>query len=79
VVVNMPLIGLDETFPWEFVHPSRVVPQMVAESPLLAGVFKRAIARYPPSMEHPWRLVVAWDEFAPGNKLKVDNSRMSMR
>ncbi len=74
----MPMIKLGDTFIWEFVHPNRVVPQMVAESPLLASVFKRAIAEYPPSMEHPWRLVIAWDEFAPGNKLKVDNSRMSM-
>ena len=29
-------------------------------------------------MEHPWRLVVAWDEFSPGNKLKVDNTRKCM-
>jgi hypothetical protein len=77
VTVNMPLT-LGGTFMWEFVHPSRVVPHMVAEAPLLASVFKRAIAEHPPSIEHPWRLVVAWDEFAPGNKLKVDNSRMSM-
>lgn len=74
----MPLLELGETFLWELVHPNRVVPRMVAESPLLADVFKRAIAEYQPSMEHPWRLVVAWDEFSPGNKLKVDNTRKCM-
>lgn len=29
-----------------------------------------------PTAASPWRLIVAYDEFSPGNKLKTDNTRM---
>jgi hypothetical protein len=33
---------------------------------------------HPPSIEHPWSLIVGFDEFSPGNKLQCDNRRKTM-
>jgi hypothetical protein len=36
------------------------------------------VRRHPPSIEHPWSLIVGFDEFTPGNKLQCDNRRKTM-
>ncbi len=33
---------------------------------------------HPPSIEHPWSLIVGFDEFTPGDKLQCDNRRKAM-
>lgn len=66
------------TFLWEFVNPLKMLPQLIEESPALANLYTKAISEKPPSMNDPWQLILGWDEFAPGNKLKVDNRRKCM-
>lgn len=66
------------TFLWEFVHPLKLLAQAIEDSPALAALYARAIAEKPPSMQQPWRLILGWDEFVPGNKLRVDNRRKCM-
>lgn len=63
---------------WELAHPNRLLSELVSHSPGLAGLFGDAMKAHPVSMEQPWSLVVGFDEFAPGNKLKVDNRRKCM-
>jgi hypothetical protein len=62
-------------FVWSFLNPHTWLPDLVERSPRLQVVFAAALERYPVSAAQPWHLAVAFDEFAPGNKLQVDNSR----
>ena len=51
---------------------------MVKENESLAKLFLEAASAWPPSPDQPWRLVIGFDEFAPGNKLNVNNRRKAM-
>ena len=62
----------------EVCDPNLMLSRIVSEVPILQRWFAEALKRKPCSREQPWRLLVAWDEFAPGNKLKVDNRRKVM-
>lgn len=75
--LQMPLTA-GGTFTWEFADPNALLASMVAHSRQLNALFTEAVRRSPPSLDKPWSLVVAFDEFAPGNKLKVDNRRKTM-
>ena len=66
------------TFAWEFAHPGKLLAALVHEGVPLQRVFAPAAAANPPSMQRPCSLILAWDEFAPGNKLKADNRRKCM-
>ena len=48
------------------------------ECQAVAELFATTLAENPCSFERPWHIIVGFDEFAPGNKLKVDNSRKCM-
>ena len=76
-VLELPL-KTGGTFSWEFCNPSMLVAMMVAESPALQECFASALRRKPCSVESPWRLLVGFDEFIPGNKLQVQPSRKCM-
>lgn len=65
-------------FEWELADPGKLVAYSVVGYSSLQQAFERAILEHPPSPEHPWRCIVGFDEFAPGNKLKVDNRRKAM-
>ena len=65
-------------FEWEFADPNRLLASIVEHSPGLTAMYADAVRRSPPSMEHPWSLVVGFDEFTPGNKLQSDNRRKCM-
>ena len=41
-------------------------------------LFAKSLRQYPCSEDRPWRLVVVWDEFTPGNMLKPPNERKTM-
>ena len=69
--IRMPLDGSDDTFNWVLLQPGRLMSELVAESPALQQHFWSAIQGHPPSASAPWRLIIGYDEFAPGNKLKV--------
>ena len=63
---------------WELIDPVALVCRSVAESPRMANAVRASLAATPCSMATPWTLVVGYDEFAPGNKLKTDNRRKTM-
>ena len=66
------------TWQWELVDPSRLLSRLVSESPPLAELYAAACSSSPPSQASPWRLIVGFDEFTPGNKLQADNRRKCM-
>jgi hypothetical protein len=76
-IESMPLIegGFVD---WEFADPNTLLANLVEHSPALNRLFTEAVRISPPSVVKPWSLVVGFDEFVPGNKLKVDNRRKSM-
>ena len=39
---------------------------------------RKAAARHPPNRNRPWKLIIGWDEFTPGNALAPDNRRKTM-
>jgi hypothetical protein len=76
-IESMPLIegGFVD---WEFADPNTLLANLVDHSPALNRLFTEAVRISPPSVNKPWSLVVGFDEFVPGNKLKVDNKRKTM-
>ena len=72
--IQLRLVGTGGgTFAWEFAHPGKLLAVLVHERVPFQRMFAAAAAANPPSMQRPWSLILAWDEFAPGNKLKADN------
>ena len=63
---------------WELCNPSMLLFRVISESPALQAIFEQAMAQSPSTPEHPWNVLVGWDEFTPGNKLAVQNNRMTM-
>jgi hypothetical protein len=63
---------------WEFADPNTLLVSLVEHSSALNRLFTEAVRISPPSVVKPWSLVVGFDEFVPGNKLKVDNRRKTM-
>lgn len=78
VALPMRREGGGEPFQWEFADPAKLLAFSVAASPCLARAFADAVREHPPDPERPWRAVVGFDEFAPGDKLNVDNRRKAM-
>lgn len=76
-VLQVPLLA-GGLMPWEFASPAKLLGELVSADVQLENVFAEAVARAQPSLERPWALVVAFDEFAPGNKLRFDNRRKTM-
>ena len=74
---ELPLIA-GGSWTWEFADPNRLLSLLVHESPALQDLFEQALARYPCSQERPWQLVVGFDEFIPGSKLKTHSERKAM-
>ena len=63
---------------WAYVGPGKLLTVLMSESAILQGLYDDAWARSPASPQAPWSLVVAYDEFVPGNKLSTDHSRKTM-
>ena len=77
-VEEMPVIDSDETWAWEFCDPGPMLQKMLDAHPELASMYARTMAAQPPTVEAPWSIVVAYDEFIPGNKMNVDFPRKAM-
>jgi hypothetical protein len=60
-------------FTWKHANYSLLLPALVAASTELQEVFSIAAREHPCSEEEPWRLVVAMDEYSPGDKHKPKN------
>lgn len=65
VVIDMPM-GSGNQFPWEFINPNLMLTHMAETSLPFGRLLATAIQREPPSHEKPWRLVIAFDEYTPG-------------
>ena len=78
LMIPMKWAAKEGSFEWELADPGKLVAYSLVGSSSLAQAFARAAMEQPPSPERPWRCIVGFDEFAPGNKLKVDNRRKAM-
>jgi hypothetical protein len=63
---------------WLYVDPGKLLTLLMSESAALQGLYDEAWARSPATPQAPWSLVVAYDEFVPGNKLSTDHARKTM-
>lgn len=75
VSMHIPWADAPGTFEWVLMDPNRLLSEIVAESPALQEHFAKAVRECPPTQARPWHMVLGYDEFAPGNKFKVDNAR----
>lgn len=77
--IAIPFALLDGSeFLLEMLEPSRLLTEIVRCCPTTAGQYEEALRDHPSTAATPWDLVVGFDEFAPGAKLKVDNKRKVM-
>jgi hypothetical protein len=67
-----------DSWTWIYVDPFKLLTILMAESVALQASYEEAWARSPASPQTPWSLLVAFDEFVPGNKLATDQTRKSM-
>lgn len=65
VVIDMPMES-GNPFPWEFINPNLMLTHMAETSLPFGRLLATAIQREPPIHEKPWRLVIAFDEYTPG-------------
>jgi hypothetical protein len=56
---------------WEILDMTKLLPSVLDTSDALRSLYEDAHVRRPSSSTNPWPVVVACDEFAPGNKLNV--------
>jgi hypothetical protein len=68
----------DKTFKLSYADPFKLLQLLLDSAPVLTELYRTAFALHPPSVRRPWDLLVAWDEFTPGNKLQVDPRRKVM-
>ena len=66
------------SFNWEMCNPNRMLAYMVQACPRLQEMFVQAARTHVCSADKPWSLIIGFDEFCPGNKLKVNNQRKCM-
>ena len=68
--------GGDVTIP--MAHPMKLFSLLLAENATIRNWFEASWTASPSSPARPWQLLLGWDEFAPGNKLAIQNSRKTM-
>ena len=76
-VVEFPLAN-GKTFNLVYAHPSKLLAEWLHHKPKLHSLWSAAMARSPSTADRPWRLVVGFDEFTPGNAFHPDHSRKCM-
>jgi hypothetical protein len=65
-------------FSWEFCDPNLLLSDTIARCPKFADAIGRLANEHNPVVDRPWSLVVAFDEFTPGNSTSGTNWRKSM-
>ena len=79
VRTEIPLDLIDGSiWTWTIADPGLLLQKVVTECPNLRRLYLDALIRFPCTRERPWKLVVGFDEFTPGDKLKVNNQRKCM-
>ena len=68
--------GVERT--WELADPCKLLQLTLEHSPRLQHRYGLALQRHECTVENPWHIWVGFDEFAPGNKLSIDNRRKCM-
>ena len=63
---------------WELADGVLLLSKLIRERPHLRQVFLDGLRRHPCSRIEPWKTLVGFDEFTPGDKLKVNSRRKSM-
>ncbi len=59
-----------EAEPLHFLDPNKMLAHVVETCPELAAAFGRAANEHLPTAGRPWGLMLCFDEFVPGDKLK---------
>ena len=59
-------------------HPLELLALLVRENTHIRSWIEAAWRSRPSSRDRPWRLVIGWDEFVPGNKQALRNDRKTM-
>ena len=77
-VESIPMENDADNFEWELAHPGRLLSTMIESCPELERLFLSAAARHPCISSRRWKLIVGFDEYVPGNKLKLHNQRKCM-
>ena len=65
-------------FVWEYAEPTLLAQYIVSRRPLLASRWVDALQKYPSSADRPWRCVVGFDEFQPGDKFSFEKAKAVM-
>jgi hypothetical protein len=68
--ISLPLEKGGE-FTWHFADPARALQELVDSSWELQEIYARAAARKPCSQAAPWSMIIAFDEFTPGDMKKA--------
>ena len=68
----------DEDYEWTFLEPCRLIQLVVESCPELGAAYIRASNERMPTLEQPWKLLICFDEFAPGVQLNCENTKKVM-
>ena len=66
------------TWDWPIVDPGLLLQALLTECPSLFSLYAETMIIVPCTRDRPWNTLVGFDEFSPGDKLKVNNRRKSM-
>ena len=75
--IDIKLTGGD-IFKWDIADPVLLASKLIRERPNVRAAYLDGLRRAPCSKRNPWHCIIGFDEFSPGNKLKVNNRRKSM-
>lgn len=65
-IVDLPL-KTGGTIVWEFVDPTALLQRAVDTCPKLQALFAKAVHDRRPTMSQPWKIIIGFDEFTPGD------------
>jgi len=68
----------DGPFRLECADPGLLIQHVLSESPTLAQEYVDALSIHPGTQGNPWRLVVGFDEYAPGSQFNFENNKKVM-
>ena len=63
---------------WRLLDPCKTLAAILEKSPGMQALYAQAWRRTPPTPATPWRIVLGFDEFTPGNKQSLDQTRKTM-
>ena len=62
----------------DMIEPKKLLTLVLSQNDHMRRWFDDAWRVAPSSQSRPWRLLIGWDEFVPGNKQAIQNSRKTM-